>query len=134
MSMEITFPGGKRVDAQYKGFTIKTDQAPHGGGEGSAPEPFSLFLASIGTCAAIYCLSFLQKRSLPTDRASVILDTEKDPTTRMISKIILTLNLPPEFPDKYRKAILRSVDLCAVKRHMITPPTFDINIELLSEE
>ena len=47
-TMTVSFPGGKRVDAEYGGFTIRTDQPPQGGGEGSAPPPFDLFLASIG--------------------------------------------------------------------------------------
>jgi len=49
----VSFPAGKRADAQFKGFTIQTDQSPRGGGEGSAPEPFDLFLASIATCAGV---------------------------------------------------------------------------------
>ena len=43
MEMEIIFPGGKRVDANYKGFTIKTDQAIYNGGENSAPAPFRIW-------------------------------------------------------------------------------------------
>ena len=33
MDMVVTFPGGKRVDAQYKGFPVKTDQSVKGGGD-----------------------------------------------------------------------------------------------------
>ena len=51
MEMVISFPGGKRVDAEFGGMVIQTDQPPQGGGEGSAPTPFALFLASMGTCA-----------------------------------------------------------------------------------
>ncbi|MBW2050564.1 MAG: osmotically inducible protein OsmC, partial [Deltaproteobacteria bacterium] len=51
--VEVSFPGGKRVDAQIGGFTIKTDQSRDNGGDESAPEPFQLFLASIATCAGI---------------------------------------------------------------------------------
>lgn len=44
MTMQVVFPGGKRVNALYKGFTIETDQSREGGGGGAAPEPFDLFL------------------------------------------------------------------------------------------
>lgn len=57
------------------------------------------------------------------------LETEKDPETRMISKITMALTLPEGFPEKYEKAILRSMNLCAVKKHMLTPPEFDIKIQ-----
>ncbi|HMN61100.1 MAG TPA: hypothetical protein PJ988_12085 [Anaerolinea sp.] len=49
MDMIIEFPGGAKVDATFGGFTVKTDQPPMGGGDGSAPSPFETFLASIGT-------------------------------------------------------------------------------------
>ena len=65
--MIVTFGGGKKVNAEFNGFTIATDQAIYAGGEGAAPEPFSLFLASIGTCAGIFVLSFCQSRGIPTD-------------------------------------------------------------------
>jgi ribosomal protein S12 methylthiotransferase accessory factor len=50
-SMEMTFPGGVVVEAHLEGTTIRTDQPVSHGGGGTAPAPFELFLASIGTCA-----------------------------------------------------------------------------------
>ena len=52
------FGGGLKVDAEYRGFTIKTDQPFHEGGEGRRPAPFDLFLASLATCAGFYVLAF----------------------------------------------------------------------------
>ena len=87
MDMEINFPGDKKVDAIYKGFTIKTDQPKHEGGEGSAPEPFTLFLTSIGTCTGYYVLSFCQKRNISTNGLGMTLIIEKNKETHMIKKI-----------------------------------------------
>ena len=64
MEMVIDFPGGARVDAHFGPHTVNTDQSPRGGGEGSAPEPFALFLASLGTCAGVYVLNFCRQRGL----------------------------------------------------------------------
>lgn len=126
MDMEIVFPGGKKVDALYKGFTIKTDQAPYAGGEGAAPAPFDLFLASIGTCAGIYVLSFCQKRNIPTEGVKLILKTEKDRKKKMISRIRIEIQLPNGFPEKYKEAVIRSAELCAVTKHMYDPPRIDV--------
>jgi len=128
--MKVTFPGGKRVDAEYKGFAIKTDQPVYVGGEGSAPAPFDLFLASIATCCGIYVLSFCQERGIPTENASVVMKTEKNPETKMIGKISIEINLPPEFPEKYSKAVIRAVDTCSVKAHMFNPPAFEIETKI----
>jgi putative redox protein len=124
--MEIYFPGGRRVYADYKGFTVETDQPVAAGGEGSAPAPFDLFMASIGTCAGIYLLAFLEQRGLAVAEAGVSMSREVDPQTGLVSRITLDLHLPADFPEKYRAAVVRAVEQCAVKRHLQQPPAFDV--------
>jgi putative redox protein len=126
MSMKITFPGGVAVDAEYKGHVIHTDQPREYGGGGSAAAPFDLFLASIGTCAGLYALRFCQERSLSTEGLGMSLSTELDPATRRIGTIRLELQLPAGFPEKYGAAIVRAVDQCAVKRHIVEAPKFEL--------
>jgi len=130
MDMRVYFPGNKRVYADYKGFTIETDQPEHGGGDDSAPAPFDLFIASIGTCAGIFMLDFMQRRDIPTDDAGITLRTERDPSTGLIGQITLDLQLPAEFPEKYKDAIVNVVELCSVKRHLQQPPKFAINTKI----
>jgi len=124
--MRVYFPGGKRVCADYKGFTIETDQPVLGGGEGSAPAPFDLFMASIGTCAGIYALGFMQQRGIPTEGAEISLSSQVDPETGLIGKVDIQLQLPPEFPENYRGAVVKAMELCAVKKHLQRPPAFEI--------
>jgi putative redox protein len=130
MDMEIFFPGNKRVHARYKGFVIETDQPSTGGGDESAPAPFDLFLASIGTCAGIYVLSFLEQRGLPTEGAGIVLRQERDPETKLVSKIVLEIKVPPAFPEKYRDAVIRAAEQCAVRRHLDSPPAFETFVTL----
>jgi putative redox protein len=124
--MKVTFPGGTRVDASYKGFVIETDQPVYQGGEGSAPAPFDLFLASIATCSGWYVLSFCQQRKISLDGASVVMKTERDPQKKMIVKMTITVHLPPGFPEKYKNAVIKAINLCAVKKHMEDPPAFEV--------
>jgi putative redox protein len=124
MDMQIYFPGGKRVYADYGGFTIETDQPARGGGDGSAPAPFDLFLASIGTCAGIYALGFMQQREIDPAGAKITMRTHRDADAGLISRIDLELTLPAGFPDKYRDAIVKAMDLCTVKKHLHKPPAF----------
>jgi ribosomal protein S12 methylthiotransferase accessory factor len=126
MIMEMKFPGGLAVEALYKGHRILTDQTPRTGGSGTAPEPFSLFLASIGTCAGFYALRFCQQRSIATDDLKVSLQPIRDPESKRITTVRITLDLPVDFPEKYRSAIVRAVDQCAVKRHIVEPPEFEV--------
>lgn len=132
MDIKIIFPGGKRVDALYKGFTIKTDQPQFSGGEGSAPAPFDLFLVSFGTCAGIYILSFCQERSIPTDGIKLVQRMEKDSQKKMIRKIEIEIQLPPSFPEKYRQAVVKVAHLCAIEKHLDEPPRVEIRTTILS--
>jgi ribosomal protein S12 methylthiotransferase accessory factor len=126
MDMKITFPGGKKVNAEIDGFTHKTDQALISGGEESAPEPFSLFLSSIGTCTGIYVLRFCQERNIDTTGMKIIQSMDLNSLSGMIDKIKLNIILPDGFPDKYRKAVIKAANLCSVKKHMENLPQFII--------
>jgi putative redox protein len=128
--MKVVFPGGKRVDAHYKGFHIKTDQPVYQGGEGSAPAPFDLFLVSIATCAGIYVLSFCQNRNIPTEDIMLTMHSEKNPETRRIERIRIDIQMPAEFPEKYTNAVIKSINGCAVKIHMEHPPFFNVNVKI----
>ncbi len=123
--INVTFPGGKRVDAAIKGFTIPSDQPVNAGGEGSAPTPFEIFLASIANCAGIFALNFCQSKELDTTGLSLTMDVETDPETRMVAKVILNLTLPQGFPEKYIPAITRFMGLCSGRKHMDNPPAFE---------
>ncbi len=126
MELTVTFPGDARVDAQFGRHVIRTDQPQHAGGEGSAPAPFALFLASIGTCAGIYVLGFCRQRGLPTDGIQIVQRMDADPATGMTMKIELDIQVPPDFPAKYYEALVRAASQCAVKRHLEAPPRFEV--------
>jgi putative redox protein len=125
-TMTVSFPGGKRVDAEYNGVTIRTDQLPKAGGEGSAPQPFDLFLASIATCAGIYVKSYCDTRGIDTHSLSLVMHIEHDHQRHRIAKLVLEIGLPQGFPEKHREAVVRAADLCSVKKHIFDPPAIEI--------
>ena len=125
-TMTVTFPGGKRVDAEYGGFTVRTDQPPQGGGEGSAPPPFDLFLASIATCAGIYVKGYCDSRGIGTEGLKLEMRIERDPEKHRVARLAIEIKLPDGFPEKHKEAVIRAADLCAVKKHILSPPTFEI--------
>jgi uncharacterized OsmC-like protein len=124
----VSFPGGKRVDAHYGDRVVQTDQSAKNGGEGSAPEPFDLFFVSMATCVGIYVLEFCTARNLDITGLGVRLISDKDPDKKRFDPIRIQITLPQGFPDKYKKAILRSADLCTVKKHITTPPQFELSL------
>jgi ribosomal protein S12 methylthiotransferase accessory factor len=125
--MIIDFPGGARVDAHFDGFVVPTDQPPSGGGQGSAPTPLATFLSTIGTCAGIYVLGFCRQRGIPTDGIRLVQQMRVDPATRLVTDVQVTIQLPAGFPEKYRDAVVRAADQCAVKKHFENPPAIRVD-------
>jgi ribosomal protein S12 methylthiotransferase accessory factor len=124
--MQITFPGGKKVSANWHGFEIATDQPADNGGEGSAPTPFDLFLASLGTCAGIFALGFIRSRNLSTEGLKIGVSFDMDPETHLLGKVAMRITLPKDFPAKYTAAVIKAAEQCLVKRTMDAPPAFEI--------
>jgi ribosomal protein S12 methylthiotransferase accessory factor len=126
MSIKIVFPGNKKVDAiMPSGFRIQTDQPVKEGGDGTAPAPFELFLASIGTCAGIYIVGFCESRGIHYQDIEIIQDLVYDPIARRISKVKLEIRVPKDFPEKYYDALVKSANICAVKKVIENPPIFE---------
>jgi len=126
MEMNITFGDGLKVNAEFEGRVIATDQPVSAGGQGSAPEPYTLFLASIGTCAGVYVLSFLRNHGLSPEGVRLVQRMTWDEASHRMARIDLRVIVPPGFPEKYRKALVRSAELCAVKRAIANPPEFTV--------
>jgi ribosomal protein S12 methylthiotransferase accessory factor len=127
MEMIIDFPGGSRVDAHFDNHTVYTDQPP----VASAPAPFDIFLASIGTCAGIYVLGFCKQRNLPTEGIRIIQSMHSSPTSHMVEKIDLEIQIPAGFPEKYRASLINSAELCKVKKHLEHPPKFEVTTKVV---
>ncbi len=120
----ISFPGGKRVNASWDNYEVATDQSEKNGGDGSAPEPFDLFLASLATCAGIYVLGFCQKRNIPHDGIRLHQSWGRDEKTKKLTTVGISIEVPPAFPEKYHSALVRAASQCAVKKTLEDPPEF----------
>jgi putative redox protein len=127
--LKVVFGDNYRIDVEYKGFTVKTDQPVHDGGDGTAPSPFDYFLVSLASCAGYYALTFCRQRQLPVEGLGVTMTAERGDVSRMIDKIFLKIVPPGGFPEKYRHALIKSVDHCTVKAHMARPPKFEISLQ-----
>jgi ribosomal protein S12 methylthiotransferase accessory factor len=124
--MIVTLPGGKRVDTRIGNHVIRTDQPASSGGEDSAPTPFDLFLASIGTCAGIFVAGFCQKRGLPTEGIRIAQRNQVDPESGVLVRVELDIQVPAGFPEKYLEALVRVADQCKVKKAIQAQPVFEV--------
>jgi ribosomal protein S12 methylthiotransferase accessory factor len=118
MSIDVYFAGKKKVNAVIDGFTMHTDQEVKAGGDASAPTPFSMFLASLATCAGIYVKGFCDQRGIDTAGMRLTMDYIYDPVRKMVAKFIIDIQVPAGFPEQYDAAVIKTASLCAVKRHL----------------
>lgn len=127
MKYDITFGGNIKVDAHYRGFTIHSDQPVTIGGDNTAPSPFELFLASIGMCAGFYVLAFCQSRAIPTDNIKITQTVIRNDATHIVEKISIDIDLPTDFPEKYKAAVIKTAQSCSVKKFLDAPPEIQIS-------
>ena len=124
MAVEVTFPGGRRVDAKVGGFTVSADKSVEEGGAGGAPSPFDLFLASLATCAGMNVVYFFEHRKLSPKDVKMVVHVDYDDEGYMAKKITTEVILPADFPEEYRERLVRAVDACYVKKHVLNAPEF----------
>jgi len=117
----VRFPGAKRVVASVGEFEIRTDQPRARGGEGLAPDPYSLFLASLATCSGAYVLAFCQARKIATYHLRLTQAASYDAEGKLES-VRIRIMLPKDFPAKYESAITAAAAGCKVKKVLAAPP------------
>jgi len=126
--MVVTFPGNLKVHASINDMIIETDQPEKSGGDNSAPSPFTLFTASLATCAGYFALKFCRSRKLDTEGMEVKMKYGWDSEQKRFPVMELELQLPKGFPEKYKDAIVRAIDQCVVKKHIIDPPDIQVRV------
>ena len=87
-------------------------------GGGTALSPFDFFLVSIAACAGYYVQDFCRRREISTDEIDLRMHITRDDQTHMINEAAIEINLPPSFPARYEKAVVRAAQLCSVKKHI----------------
>ena len=124
--LKVVFGDNYKIDVDYKGFVVKTDQPVRDGGDGTALSPFDYFLVSLAACAGFYALAFCRERKIPVEGLGVTMSPERGEVSKMIDKVTITVDLPPHFPEKYKFALVKAVDHCTVKAHILRAPQFEI--------
>lgn len=125
-TIDVAFNGNMQISAAIDDFIIATDQSVKEGGDGTAPNPFQLFLASMATCAGVYAKRFCETRKLETKGLGLRIICDYAEKGFKVEKITYEISLPEGFPEKYKAPLIRAVDLCTVKKHVTEAPDFEI--------
>jgi ribosomal protein S12 methylthiotransferase accessory factor len=47
----------------------------------------------------------------------------------MVGKIEIQIQLPPDFPGKYKEAAIKAAEQCTVKKHLLKPPVINVHLQ-----
>ena len=130
--IKVTLDGVRKVTAHLDdGRQIVTDQPVAEGGTDTAPTPFNIFLVSLATCAGVYVTDFCNHRNIPTESITLSQSAEftlDNNGKHLLAAVSLVIHLPDDFPEKYRDAVVRVAELCAVKKAILHPPQFSVQL------
>jgi len=129
MKIDITMLDGQQLKASFGKHEIISDQSVSAGGKEEYPEPFDYFLASMPLCAAFYIRKFCESRGISTDGIKISQDNENiDPENKYKKKLTVSVELPENFPKKYRKALIAAANTCTVKKVIQAAPEFELKL------
>lgn len=126
--IKVEFGPGKKLSAVNDDYCIDVDMPVSEGGGNSAPEPLHLFLASLATCAAHYARKFCDSKSLSMEGLGLKVRYKFNDDRNQITKFTYELTIPEGFPEKDKAALLRALDLCPIKKLLLNPPAFQLEI------
>jgi ribosomal protein S12 methylthiotransferase accessory factor len=124
VEFEVTLEGGKRVATRIGDHLIMTDQPAKQGGDNSAPAPYDLFIASIGTCAGFYVQAYCESKGIDSSGIRITLSLKRDPKTKQIGGFVTRILVPPGFPEKLHPVLQKVAAQCAVKKTIMNNPEF----------
>lgn len=124
MEIKVTLEGGKRVSTQIGDHLVMTDQPARHGGENSAPAPYDLFVASIGTCAGFYVQSYCESKGIDSSGIEITVSLRHDPETKKTTGFVTTIHVPEELPEKLHSALKKVAEQCAVTKTIMNNPEF----------
>ncbi len=127
MELKVTLEGGKKVSTQIGNHRIMTDQPEKNGGGNSAPAPYDLFLASIGTCAGFYIQAYCENKKIDTSGIEISLSVTRD-DKKAINGFITTIHVPDSMPAKLHNALAKVASQCAVKKTIMSGPEFIVKV------
>ena len=124
MEIKVTLEGGKRVSTRIGDHLVMTDQPARHGGENSAPAPYDLFVASIGTCAGFYVQSYCESKGIDSSGIEITVSLRHDPETKKTKGFVTTIHVPEELPEKLHSALKKVAERCAVTKTIMNNPEF----------
>lgn len=111
-----------RFAVEVGAHTLTVDQPVSAGGQGTAPTPTELFVASLASCVAHYARRYLARHDLPTDGLTVTATSTMVSGPSRVGAITVALTVSEQVPPDRRDALLAVASHCTVHNSLGQPP------------
>lgn len=105
---------GYAHDVEVDGHTLRLDEPPEAGGEGSGPRPTKLLGASLAGCIAITVEMYAQRKGWDVGKVEV--DVEMSYDGPVPSKFEVGVKLPGSLDEEQRRRLLVIATKCPVHK------------------
>jgi putative redox protein len=128
-SITVNHVAGDRFAIAVGGHTLTVDQPLEDGGEGTAPTPTELFVASLASCVAHYARRYLARHQLPTEGLTVTADYQIGTRPARVSAVQVVVTVSSDVPAARRDALLAVASACTVHNSLTHPPSVLVTLE-----
>ena len=129
MEVKVEYLGKRKFKVMARGHEVMTDLPEKGGGDDSAPTPSELFVASVGSCAALFISRYLETAKLDPEGLSVDMDWEFSEDKSKISHINMTVRVPNSELGARKKAVAAAANKCVIHQTLHNCPEIKVNVE-----
>lgn len=114
MKSNIIYTGNTIFKTKIRGHEIVMDLSEKLGGDNTAPTPTEFFMASLGSCAGLFAVRYLQTAKLNPEGLSIDLDWKFDRNKTRIERIQISVSVPNATLGRRKKALLMVVRKCII--------------------
>jgi len=72
---------------------------------------------------------FCQERGNDTSQIKLTLQFDRNETKHLVEAVRTHIDLPPGLAKKYKSAVIKSAELCTVKRNIVDPPRISVTAD-----
>lgn len=115
-TIKITPLGKLTFKTVVEGHTFIASEPEKIGGPDAGPTPAQFFIASIGTCTAMYADLFCSYNKFPIDGFEMQLDYTQDPKTTQVLSLTVKIKYPKAIQQIQKQMFEKFLEKCAVKK------------------
>ena len=127
--ISVEHKGGCAFTASVRQYTLAADSPPGSDDcTDAGPTPPEMMVASLAMCVGLYVTRYLRRARIQHEGFTIDTAYQIVEEPHRIGPIAIDVNLPEDFPEGRKKAVLRVAEQCTIHSTLHHPP--DISIEI----